>query len=156
MSVKRGSSMIWLLDAIEYRGIMLPRMFYAPHRASVVLAVLVASLGFGPTANADQSGTPFWVSGQFASLAAVPPSPGWSVNVTAYGYDGSVSGEKQLPIGASITVGSKERAPSLTIEPGYAPSQALFGGQPFISMSFGLGGNRTQADLTISGVATQV
>ena len=135
---------------------MLPRIFPAAHHASIAPAVLAASLGFASTANADQSGTPFWISGQFASLAAVPPSPGWSVNLTAYGYNGSVSAEKQLPIGRAITLGARERSPSLSIEPGYAPSQTLLGGQPFISMSFGLGGNRVQADVTVSGFAAQV
>ncbi|HXX84531.1 MAG TPA: transporter [Casimicrobiaceae bacterium] len=135
---------------------MLPGTLSAGHGGSIALAVVAASLGVAPTANADQSGTPFWVSGQFASLAAVPPSLGWSVNLTAYGYDGNAGGEKELPIGRVIALGANQRSPSLSIQPGYAPSQALFGGQPFLGLSFGLGGNRVQAEVTISGAATQV
>jgi len=125
-------------------------------RIWLACAVVAALPGFAPIAGADQSGTPFWVSGQFASLAAVPPSPGWSVNLSAYGYDGSTGGSKQLPIGRAITLGAKERTPSLSVEPGYASSQKLFGGQPFVGLGFGLGGNHVQADVTISGAATQV
>ena len=98
--------------------------------------------------HADQSGTPFWTSGQFASLAAVPPSPGWSVNLTGYGYDGSVGGSAQLPIGRAIVAHATQRSPSLSMQPGYAPESTLLGGQPFVGLSFGVGGNRLQGDVT--------
>ncbi|HEX7271907.1 MAG TPA: phenol degradation protein meta, partial [Casimicrobiaceae bacterium] len=51
---------------------------------------LAIALVFGCAgAYADEGGTPFWTSGQFASLAAVPPSPGWSVSVTPSYYSGN-------------------------------------------------------------------
>jgi hypothetical protein len=41
---------------------------------------------------ADQAGVPFWFLGQFASLAAVPATPGWSLVTLPYFYDGSAEG----------------------------------------------------------------
>ena len=120
-----------------------------------MLIALLVHTGWS-VARADETGTAFWVSGQFASLAAVPPSPGWSNNLTAYGYNGSVSASKQLPIGASLALGASQRSPSFSIEAGYAPSPTLLGGQPFVGLSFGLGGNRVEGEATMPDTATQI
>jgi hypothetical protein len=117
----------------------------------------VAALQFiCTTARADQSGTPFWTSGQFASLAAVPPSPGWSLNLAGYGYDGSAGGSAQLPIGRMIVAHANQRSPSLSVQPGYAPEATVLGGQPFIGLSFGTGGNRLQGDVTSAPAGVQI
>jgi len=124
---------------------------------AVSFAIAFASLILvGSAAHADQGGTPFWASGQFASLAAVPSSPGWSVNLTAYGYDGSAGASTQLPIGRAVTLGANQRSPSLSAQPGYASSQTILGGQPYMALSFGVGGNRVEADVAISSLAQQV
>jgi hypothetical protein len=112
-----------------------------------VAIIAGAIAGLASAAWADQGGTPFWTSGQYASLAAVPPSPGWSVNVTGYGYRGSVDRSARLPIGRSITYDAVERSPSLDVTPGYASETKILGGQPFLAMTWGLGGNRVQASL---------
>ena len=135
---------------------MVPRRFCAANRAWLTLAALALVPAFAPVAKADQSGTPFWTSGQFASLAAVPPSPGWSLNLTGYGYDGNAGGSKALPIGNTVALGANQRSPSLTFQPGYAPATPLFGGQSYYGLSWGLGGNRMHADVTISAVASQI
>jgi len=114
--------------------------------AAVALIVLVLH---GSVAVADEGGTAFWASGQYASLAASPPSPGWSVNLSAYGYGGNVGASKSLPIGGAVALGASQRTASVSAQPGYAPDAALFGGQPFIGISFGLGGNRTEAKASI-------
>jgi hypothetical protein len=100
-------------------------------------------------ARADEGGTAFWSSGQYTSLAAVPPTPGWSVSLSAYGYGGDTGASKTLPIGGALTLGAKQRSATVSAQPGYAPDTALFGGQPFVGISFGLGGNRTEANVSI-------
>lgn len=121
----------------------------AARRLKPSVLALALALQFAYTvAHADQSGTPFWTSGQFASLAAVPPSPGWSLNLTAYGYDESAGASTQLPIVRAIVLNAAQRSPSLSVQPGHAPESTLFGGQPFIGLSFGIGGNRLQGDVT--------
>ena len=42
-------------------------------------------------ARADEGGASFWLPGQYASLAAVPPSLGWSLSTDAYFYSGKAS-----------------------------------------------------------------
>jgi len=126
------------------------RLVPLPHAVAAALQFACA------IAHADQSGTPFWTSGQFASLAAVAPSPGWSINLTGYGYDGNAGGSTQLPIGRAIVLHAAQRSPSLIAQPGYAPESTLFGGQPFVGLSFGIGGNRLQGDVTSSPAGVQV
>jgi hypothetical protein len=89
-------------------------------------------------------------------MAAVPPSPGWSVNLTGYGYDGSAGASTQLPIGREIVLHADRRSPSLSAQPGYAPESTLLGGQPFVGLSFGIGGNHLRGDLTGSPTGVQI
>ncbi len=102
----------------------------------------VALLGLlSAAAAADQGGTPFWTSGQYASLAAVPPPPGWSVSFTGYGYTGRVDGPARSRADATIAFDARERAPTLSAEIGYASEARILGGQPFVGVSAGVGGN---------------
>lgn len=134
----RSASMHWLDNAPK-------------RRARVVLAVAFCVLHGAGTAvaRADEGGTAFWSSGQYASLAAIPPASGWSVNLSAYEYLGNAGGSKRLPLGQVLTLGAKQRSATLTAQPGHAPDASLCGGQPFIGISFGLGGNRTEANVSI-------
>ena len=58
----------------------------ATSRAITTGLLAIASIGI---ARADEGGTPFWQSGQFASMAAVPDTPGWTLSVNPYYYNGS-------------------------------------------------------------------
>ena len=117
-----------------------------PHLAVTFCAIL----GAGTTvARADEGGTAFWSSGQYASLAAVPPAPGWSANLSAFEYGGDAGASNSLPIGRVLTVGAKQHSATFSVQPGYAPDAALFGGQPFFGISFGFGSNRTEASVLI-------
>jgi hypothetical protein len=60
---------------------VLAKMFVpkqAALRSSAVVMLLCASIlsATAPVAFADESGTSFWLPGQFGSLAAVPGAPG--------------------------------------------------------------------------------
>ena len=57
-----------------------PETSHRAHRALAVLSIASATvLTLSPNARADEGGVPFWFSGQYASLAAVPATPGWSL-----------------------------------------------------------------------------
>jgi hypothetical protein len=45
---------------------------------------------------ADEGGVPFWMSGQYASMAAVPSQPGWSLVLMPYVYSGKADKSKNL------------------------------------------------------------
>lgn len=126
-------------------------------RAASALAVLACAATIAPSmpARADQGGVPFWMSGQFASLAAVPATPGWSLPVQGYYYDGSASASKSFPRGDSVAAGLSSRMPLVLFQPSYAPEQKLLGGQLALGLGFGYGWNTTEAEITISPRGTE-
>jgi hypothetical protein len=105
---------------------------------------------------ADQGGVPFWFSGQFASLAAVPATPGWSLAIVPYYYNGSAGASKDFQIGETVTAGLKTNAPIVIAQPGYASEMKILGGQPYVGLGWGIGANRTSVDLSLSNPSIAV
>ena len=93
---------------------------------------------------------PFWLSGQFASLAAVPAAPGWSLAMLPYYYNGSADGSKRFQHGNTVSAGLKTSAPLLLFQPGYAFEERILGGQPYFGLGWGPGTNRSSVDVTLS------
>ena len=122
--------------------------------ARALFAVVIASAtALVPlNARADQGGVPFWFSGQFPSLAAVPATPGWSLLLMPYYYSGSASASKDFQIGETVAAGVKSSVPLLLAQPGYAAETKFLGGQPYIGIGWGAGSNRTSVDITLSPV----
>lgn len=122
------------------------------NRAAWAAAALACAAALAPSipARADQGGVPFWMSGQFASLAAVPATPGWSLPAQGYYYDGNASASKSFPRGDSVAAGLSSRMPLVLFQPTYAPDEKVLGGQLALGVGFGYGWNTTDADITIS------
>jgi hypothetical protein len=57
-----------------------------PVTARCATALLASTLMLLPwaSARADEGGVRFWLPGQYASLAAAPGQPGWSLPITLY------------------------------------------------------------------------
>lgn len=102
------------------------------------------------TAAADEGGVSFWTPGQYASLAAVPAAPGWSLPVQAYYDSGSDSISKSYTRGDSVTYGLESSSLTFSVQPTYSPMTRLFGGQASIGLGIGYGENTTEADLSVS------
>ncbi|WP_291992157.1 hypothetical protein [Candidatus Accumulibacter sp. ACC003] len=67
-----------------------------------VLAVVSAcALASSPNSFAGEGGVQFWFSGQYARLAAVPATPGWSLPMPGYNYSGDAAGRKSFSRGDS-------------------------------------------------------
>jgi hypothetical protein len=98
-----------------------------------------------PLALADEGGAPFWLSGQFSSLAAVPPTPGASLVLMPYYYDGSAS--KTFQRGDSLVASLRAQAPLLFVQAGYATEGKVLDGQPFVSLAWGAGRSSAQGDV---------
>jgi len=111
---------------------------------------LASTLAPGPDAQADEGGSAFWLPGQVASMAAVPPAPGWSLNLTPYYYSGRMEESRILPQGMVLSSGNDTQLSLLNVQPGYAPQTKFLGGQAFMGLGFGVGNERTQADTAIS------
>jgi hypothetical protein len=119
-----------------------------------VLATLVVGLLPASTL-ADEGGVPFWFSGQYASLAAVPAAPGWSLPMQVYYYDGNASANRSFTRGESIAAGLRSRTGLVLFQPTYAPEQKLNGGQMAFGLGFGYGKNATSADVTFNPSGTE-
>lgn len=107
-------------------------------------------------ASADEGGVPFWLSGQYASLAAVPATPGWSLPMQGYFYSGDAAASKSFQFGDSIAAGLSSRMPLILVQPTYAPETKVLGGQLALGAAFGYGRNTTDADLSFSPRGTEL
>jgi len=116
----------------------------------VIVAAAVALAAPPVPAGADEGGVSFWTPGQYASLAAVPPSPGWSLPTQLYWYTGVGDETEPFRRGTNVAVGLASRGPVLSVAPTWAPDLRLLGGQPSVALSWGYGRQRTSADVTSS------
>jgi hypothetical protein len=111
----------------------------------VYLATVHSQMAF-----ADEGGASFWLSGQYASMAAVPPSPGWSLVTMPYIYSGKGDQSKAYQLGKSVNVGLSTRESIILFQLGYASEEKILGGQPYIGVGWGPGANTTGAFASVS------
>jgi hypothetical protein len=114
------------------------------------LALLLAAALASPDGRADEGGSSFWLPGQFASMAAVPPAPGWSLNLMPYYYSGRMEESRILPQGLVLSAGNDTQLALLNVQPGYAPDAKFLGGQGFVGLGFGIGKERVEANQVLS------
>ena len=133
-------------------------------RLPLAAAILVAAGAISAmcsSAIADEGGVPFWLSGQFGSLAATPQTPGWSLAVlnyyTSIGASGNVAAAREVTIGklspnvsVNLNVNLKANADLVAISPGYVFATPVFGGQFAVNMAAIVG----QQNPAISGTLT--
>ena len=127
------------------------------HLCVAALAALLASVQI---AAADETGVSFWIPGQFGSLAAVPPMPGWSMGrstITRRQRSGNVAAAKEIQIGrfpATVNVNLNANLNSqgdlFFLAPTYTFATPVLGGQFAVSMT-GIFG---QVNTSIAGTLT--
>jgi hypothetical protein len=116
-------------------------------RRLLLVFVFGALLASG-LARADEGGLPFWLSGQFASFAAVPEAPGFYLPVMGYYFQGVIDLSKTLKRGEIVAAGLRSKAPSVFITPTFVPDAKFLYGRPSFSMSWGGGYNWASAQIT--------
>jgi hypothetical protein len=119
---------------------------------SALLAVTGMLLSWS-RATADEGDVPFWLSGQYASLAAVPPAPGRYLPTMFYYYNGDASGSKSLRREHNLRE-PRHRGAAPVRHPDIRSGVKLLGGQPLLSVTFGGGYNQTSADGSLSAAGT--
>jgi hypothetical protein len=120
------------------------------------IASLVVALAAPDAVRADEGGVPFWFSGQYASMSAVPPTPGWTATLMPYYYRGSADARATFARGNTLVTDLDTRSSLLIGQASYAPDTKLFGAQPMIGLGWGVGSNTTSARISselTSGVA---
>lgn len=115
--------------------------------AAILPIVALAPLNL---ATADQGGVAFWQSGQYASEAAVPASPGWSLSSGVYGYGGKADASKAFMIGNSVVLGTKSHSAIFSLQPSYTPATTVLGGTVSLGLGFGGGYNRVSSSAVVA------
>jgi hypothetical protein len=113
------------------------------------------------TARADEVGASFWLPGQYASLAAVPQTPGWALSISYYHASvaaaGSVAAAREIRTGGipanvkvDLNLSLNARADLVTLAPSYTFETPVLGGQLFTSLAsqFGRSGSSVAGTLT--------
>ena len=105
---------------------------------------------------ADEGGVPFWMSGQYASMAAVPMATGWSLVAMPYVYSGNADKSKTFQHGTSINAGLSARESLVLMQLGYVAEEKILGGQPYLGVGWGPGTNTTTASVSVVNPSTQL
>lgn len=90
---------------------------------------LVAACGFCAPACADEGGASFWLLGSYASQAAVPGDPGFSIDTTFYAGTASASRSLSFVRGGRIEAGLATASTYFMFTPSYAFETPVLGGQ---------------------------
>jgi hypothetical protein len=104
---------------------------------------------------ADEGGVPFWMSGQYASMAAVPMTTGWSLVAMPYVYSGKADKSKTFQHGTSLNAGLSTRESLILMQLGYVGEEKILGGQPYLGVGWGPGSNTTSASISVVNPITQ-
>jgi hypothetical protein len=132
-------------------------------RASAAIALICVGLlsATSSASLADESGTSFWLPGQFGSLAAVPATPGWAV-ASVY-YHTSVSAGADVAAAREIQIGRFN--PSLNVNlnanlnanadlglfiPSYVFATPVLGGQLAVQMATIVGSSSANVNGTLT------
>lgn len=111
----------------------------------VLIPIWVASLA--TNARADEGGVPFWFSGQYASMSAIAPTPGWTLTLLPYYYNGGAGVSKTFPRGNTLVTTLDAHAELAIAGLSYAPDSKVLDGQFSIGLGWGAGGSATSANL---------
>jgi hypothetical protein len=112
------------------------------------LLIALLSFVFFKPALADENGVGFWLPGQYASGAALPPSPGFGLNTIAYQYRG-----KSNTTTSGVNQATSATAQDLLLQPTYSFEQKILGATPSIGVTIGPGNAFTSVSAMYGGVS---
>ena len=135
----------------QHDGVYLYTMRMAPLFLCAATAMALVSM----PALADEGGVAFWMSGSNSALSAVPATPGWSMPTVVYYYSADAEKTKEFIRGGSVSAGLDSRVPLLLVQPSYAPTTKVMGGQASIGVGVGFARNTTSAEIRLSQLNTQ-
>jgi hypothetical protein len=99
---------------------------------------------------ADEGGASVWLPGQFASFAAVPAEPGFSIEAIFYGRTASATAGTSFSRGGGLLVGVNTNEQYLFLTPSYAFAEPVLKGQLSLGVTFSAG----RASTSVWGVLT--
>ena len=132
---------------------MQTRIKRAAQGGAAAAALLLGAVAAVPhAARADEGGVSFWVPGFFGSLAAVPPTPGWSLATIYYHTSTDAGRNIQFPRGGAIVAGLEGDADLGFASPGYTfATPVLWGGLATLSALVPYGHLDASVDVSLTG-----
>jgi hypothetical protein len=120
-------------------------------------ASLAMLLCWGAVARADQGGVSFWVPGIHASMAAVPPDPGFSMPSTLYFYSGKAESSRNFAIGGLIATGVEVKDfEGVFLAPTWVPEEPVAGGRLALSMMGVVANNEVSANINFDRIPVSI
>ena len=128
-------------------------------------AVTAAALLLCPEiSRADEGGLPFWLSGQYGSLAAVPQTPGWALGVVYYhssvAASGNVAAAREIQVGripanvnVNLSLSLSGQGDLVVLAPSYTFATPVLGGQLSVSIASWFGRSAASIAGTLTAVA---
>jgi hypothetical protein len=124
------------------------------HAGALVLAAAVCST---TAARADQGGVSFWVPGIYASMAAVPPDPGFSMPSTFYFYSGKADRSDRFGIGGLIAAGVEVKDfEGVFLAPTWVPETPVADGRLALSMMGVVANNEVEANISFQRIPVDI
>lgn len=114
-----------------------------------IVPVLVAALHPG-LALADEGGASVWLPGQFASFAAVPGDPGFSLETMVYVRNASAMAGTSFSRGGGLLAGLSVNEQYVYLTPSYTFETPVLNGQLTLGVTFSAG----QSGASVWGVLT--
>ena len=119
-----------------------------PVATGAVVGVLLA-VAWSSHSVADEGGVSFWLPGQYASFAAIPPEPGFSMPLVTYYYSGDAPGDQLIEKGRDVLFGVDVRYLGQFIIPTYSPDTEVWGGRVAFSLATIVAKSDVSADVAL-------
>jgi hypothetical protein len=127
------------------------RLFSGVSRGLLALGIAAALCLGVLAARADEGGVSFRLPGQFGSLAAAPPDPGWSLGIVDHHTSVNAGDGKSFAIGGQIRAGLEAGGDLVFLVPTYTFETSVLGGRPSIALIGAVGNMDLSADATLTG-----
>lgn len=114
-------------------------------------ASAIALFACGAPALADEGGASSWLPGQFASFAAVPGDPGFSLETIYYRRSASASASRSFNIGARVAAGLDIAEQYVFLTPSYTFAEPVLHGQLYLGATFAPGRMDSTVSATLTG-----
>jgi hypothetical protein len=118
---------------------------------AAVIAVQAAICGLPTLCRADESGASAWLPGQYASFAAVPGDPGFSLETIYYHRNGSASAGRSFTIGGRLATGLDITEQYIFLTPSYTFADPVLHGQLSLGVTFTPGRMDSSISATLTG-----
>lgn len=124
-------------------------------RSTTTVGVALAAFLAAGAARADEGGVSFWLPGQLGSFSAIAPSPGFTLPLVSYYYEGDIGAAVQLPLGNLLGAGLETTFFAQFIVPTWAPERTILGAQPALSLTIIPARSSSSATISLNNLAVR-